>query len=74
MKLFNTFNYNPGGEQENGAAASPNDENQKDSLPPIPEKEEAGKEPMPIIEKIKEALQDWSNKDESDLEDDDTKV
>ncbi len=74
MIHFNTLIYSPGGEHENGTTATPNDDNQKDSSPPIPEKEEPGEEPKPIIEKIREALQDWSNKDESDLEDDDTKV
>jgi len=74
MILFNTLIYSPGGEHENGTAATPNDENQKDSSLPIPEKEEPVKESKPIIETIREALQDWSNKDESDLEDDDTKV
>ncbi len=74
MIPFNTFIYSPGGENENGTAASPNDDNQKDSSPPIPEKGEPVEESKPVIEKIREALQDWSNKDESDLEDDDTKV
>lgn len=74
MIPFNNFNYSPGGEHENGTAASPNNDNQKDSSPPIPEKEEQGEEPKPIIDTIREALQDWSNKDQSDLEDDDTKV
>ena len=74
MIPFNTFNYSPGGEHENGTAATPNDDNQKDSSSPIPEKEEPGEEPKPMIETIREALQDWSNKDQRDLDDDDTKV
>jgi|GEM_PF-1557125 len=74
MVPFNHFNYVPGGEHDNGTAATPNDDNQKDSSPLIPEKGEPVKTSKPMIEKIREALQDWSNKDESDQEDDDTKV
>lgn len=73
MIPFNNFIYSPGGENENGTANSSDSQNQKDSSS-LPEKDESGNDHKSIVDKIKDALQDWSNKDESDQEDDDTKV
>ncbi|MEO5890775.1 MAG: hypothetical protein ABIQ31_11005 [Ferruginibacter sp.] len=71
MTYLNKFIYNPGGENEAGSAGSNNAEEPKENVA-----DTAGgiTEEKPIIEKIKEALQDWSNKDEADQEFDDTRV
>ena len=67
---YKIFLYAPGGENESGSASADNDENVKDESGQIPE----SKEPKTVIQKIKEALHDWSNKDEQDQEFDDTRV
>jgi len=74
MLHLKNVNYWPGGEHENSNTSPRMNEDQKDSASAIPEIKEAGVEHKSVIEKIKDALQDWSNKDERDLEDDDTKV
>ncbi|MEP7143935.1 MAG: hypothetical protein ABI707_13730 [Ferruginibacter sp.] len=72
------FIYSPGGENESGTTASDNNEVQKESANVIPdgkdEKKPEGMEDKPVIEKIREVLQDWANKDEADLDFDDTRV
>ncbi|MES2431014.1 MAG: hypothetical protein V4556_08755 [Bacteroidota bacterium] len=60
----------PGG--ENGSSntsgnSNANDQTDKDS-------NDKKKEDKPFLQKVKEALQDWSNKDEMDTEFDDTRV
>ena len=62
--------YAPGGENENGSIA-PRDEEYKEQNT---EPQEVDKNHKTFIEKIKEALHDWSNKDEQDQKFDDTRV
>lgn len=68
------FIYSPGGENESSNNTSNSNEDQKGSSPQTPENKEEGKEHKTVIQKLKEALKDWSNKDERDQEFDDTKV
>ena len=74
----NPFIYIPGGENENGGAASDDkneQEKEKIETPDVKEEtEEETEEEKPLGEKIKEALQDWSNKDQADQDFDDTRV
>jgi len=70
MTYLQNFIYHPGGENESGGAGKNETSDQDTPTPPEAEKHEA----KPILEKIKEALQDWSNKDEADLQFDDTRV
>ena len=75
MLYFNTFIYNPGDQNEvAGGSASDAKENLKDSSAPDAENIPEKKEHKTVMEKIKEALQDWSDKDERDQEFDDTRV
>ena len=67
------FHY-PGGENENAASTSFSTENQHTSNSPNDESNPDQKEHKTVIEKIKEALQDWSDKDERDQAFDDTRV
>ena len=70
----NPFIYIPGGENENGGAA-PNDKNEQEKEKiETPDVKEETEEEKPLGEKIKEALQDWSNKDQADQNFDDTRV
>ena len=73
MTYLQNFKFYPGGEHE-----SDNSTSQKpDKVPESsknPKDKKAGKGRKSFVEKIKEALQDWSNKDERDLEYDDTRV
>ncbi len=67
------FMYSPGGDSENSSAnPNKNNDDKKDS----PEQPLKGKEEEhpSLIKKVKDALQEWSNKDEEDLEFDDTRV
>ena len=73
MIQFNKFIYSPGGEDGGNTAPDANEE-KKDDSPIIPIKEEGGKHDKTIVEKIREALEDWSEKDEADQEFDDTRV
>lgn len=73
MILLKNFIYSPGGENESGATPSNSNEDQKDSSAQTPESKKEDKE-KPVVQKIKDALQDWSNKDELDQEFDDTRV
>ena len=68
--------YNPGGENESGSSASRNEDLKENSI----EKNEniesniGNKDTKTFMEKVKEALHDWSNKDEQDQKFDDTRV
>ena len=73
MAYLSKFIYSPGGENESGSTAPNSNEDQKESTGKTPEPHE-GKEDKTVIEKIREALHDWSNKDERDQEFDDTRV
>jgi hypothetical protein len=70
MTYLENFMHHPGGENERGGGGKSETSNQNTPTPSADEK----KESKPILEKIKEALQDWSNKDEADLQFDDTRV
>lgn len=72
MNIFNKLMYHPGGENESGTGNS-SVEAQNDLIPDGVNKAEV-KEHKTIMEKIKEALHDWSNKDEQDQAFDDTRV
>ena len=74
MIYLKNFIYSPGGENESGNTTSKSNEDQKDSSGQTPESKGKGKEHKSVVQKIKEALRDWSNKDKSDQEFDDTKV
>ena len=64
------FLYSPGGENEGGSIP---DQNEK-TTEPVPVNNDEEKHQKPLGEKIKEALQDWSNKDQADQDFDDTRV
>lgn len=74
MTHLKQFIYSPGGENESGNKPSNDTEDQKDNIEKPSETKEEGKEHKTVMEKIKEALHDWSNKDERDQEFDDTRV
>lgn len=70
MTYLTKFIYSPGGESEGENPGTPTPTDQKD-----PELNTGdASDQKPVIEKIKDALQDWSNKDEADQEFDDTRV
>lgn len=69
-QLHNYFIYSPGGENETGNDAQDKAPDNKEGGAQAPKKDED----TSIIKKIKDALQDWSNKDEADLDFDDTRV
>ncbi len=71
MKNFIKIIYSPGGENESGNSASDNKEDQQEDAQKTSVNKEEHKT---VVQKIKEALRDWSNKDEADQEFDDTKV
>lgn len=73
MPYLQTFFYSPGGENETGNNTSMNVEDKKDSSAVTPEIK-GEKDDKPVVEKIKEALQEWANKDQQDQEFDDTRV
>ncbi len=72
MKITTNFIYYPGGENESKAANT--DQNAAVNPEKNPSEKIENEEHKSIAEKIKEALQDWSNKDELDQEFDDTRV
>ncbi|MEO6356692.1 MAG: hypothetical protein ABIU77_08995 [Ferruginibacter sp.] len=74
MIQLQKFMYNPGGTDESGAAVPDSNDSQKEADALHAEKKEDGKDHKTVIEKIKDALQDWSDKDEQDQEFDDTRV
>jgi hypothetical protein len=74
MIKFHKFIYSPGGTDESGTAIPDSNDSQKEADALHPEKKEDGKDHKTVIEKIKDALQDWSDKDEQDQEFDDTRV
>ena len=68
--------YNPGGENESGNMA-PRNENQNENSVKDAESldiNEGDKDHKTFMEKVKEALHDWSNKDDQDQKFDDTRV
>ena len=65
--------YNPGGEND-GASPAPLDANEKENSVDNTESNTGDKVPKTFMEKVKEALHDWSNKDEQDQKFDDTRV
>ena len=67
------FMLYPGGEHESDNIASKNPDKEAESSKNRDDKK-TKKGRKSFVEKIKEALQDWSNKDERDLEYDDTRV
>lgn len=71
MKNFIKIIYSPGGENESGNSASDNKEDQQEDAQKTSVNKEEHKT---VVQKIKDALRDWSNKDEADQEFDDTKV
>ena len=73
MIQFIKFIYSPGGEDGSSIAPDANEE-KKDDSPIIPTKEEGEKQDKTIVQKIREALEDWSEKDEEDQEFDDSRV
>ncbi len=67
IQLKNKFIYNPGGENE--GSATPNErEVKKDSTEEVTN----SKDEKSVVDKIKDALQDWSNDDKRETEFDDT--
>jgi hypothetical protein len=70
ITVKNNFLYSPG--RENEGAAVPDQNEKPTETTPADTGEE--KHHKPIVEKIKEALQDWSNKDQADQDFDDTRV
>lgn len=68
-----TLIYNPGGENDRGSTTPP-DENGKDNSVPNTENIEGDKDPKTFMDKVREALHDWSNKDDQDQKFDDTRV
>jgi hypothetical protein len=74
MTNLNYFMFGPGGEHESGKTSSQKPEDNMVDPAKNPEGKEDKEVHKSIKEKIKEALQDWSNKDERDQEYDDTKV
>lgn len=69
IQVKNHFIYNPGGENE-GSATPIDNEHEKDSE----HVEDAAKpnEEESLVDKIKDALQDWSNDDKRETDFDDT--
>ncbi len=61
--------YNPGGENESGSTESGKEISQENTAA-----NEENKDSKTFMEKVKEALHDWSNKDEQDQKFDDTRV
>ncbi len=74
MIQFKNVHYSPGQEHEKGNNTVDTNEGSLNTLPQNPENKKAGKKQPSFLEKIKKALQDWSNKDERDFKYDDTKV
>ncbi len=73
IQLKNFFLYSPGSESEGGNLNESKDDKKTDNPASSLEKEE-GNEKKPLIEKIRDALQDWSNEDQHDQNFDDTRV
>ncbi len=66
--------------KNNRLMRDPDDKNKPADVPQDPKKAEASPEEgasteqEPLIDKVKDALQEWSNKDQADQEFDDTRV
>jgi hypothetical protein len=67
IQVKNHFIYNPGGVNE-GSTAPLDNEHKKDNA----EDTAKPKEEESLVDKIKDALQDWSNDDKRETEFDDT--
>lgn len=70
MKNAIVFQFSPGNETES-ADKFPNEKNRAEYNPQV---EENTKSTKSFFQKLKEALRDWSNKDERDRQYDDTHV
>ena len=68
--------YNPGGENESSNMAPRNEDLKENSIEKTEniESNDTNKDHKTFMEKVKEALHDWSNKDEQDQKFDDTRV
>ena len=68
--------YNPGGENESGNMAPRKEDLNENSVKDTESLDinEGDKDHKTFMEKIKEALHDWSNKDDQDQKFDDTRV
>ncbi|MDO9373510.1 MAG: hypothetical protein Q7T76_03805 [Ferruginibacter sp.] len=74
MKINTQFFLDPGGANEGISRKRTEDDNEiKDTDETTPLIEEDG-DNKTVGEKIKDALQDWSNKDQADQDFDDTRV
>ena len=69
MQLKNYFLFSPGGENEGGKSSSVNDTKEN-----INQSSENKEEQPTLMKKIKKALQEWAEKDQQDLDFDDTRV
>ncbi|UEG50035.1 hypothetical protein LK994_00920 [Ferruginibacter lapsinanis] len=72
IHVINHFAYSPDG--ENGGSSENNDQQKTKVDVSDAEHTEKTKQKKTLWQKIREALQDWSNSDQRDLEYDDTKV
>lgn len=70
MTYLNKLFYAPGGAQDGGTIAPKDEDDQPDKSTKNPDDEDH----KTLGEKVKEALQDWSNKDQQDADFDDTRV
>jgi len=66
------FMYSPGGENEVGGNIPKQNQDEKENVENISDNNE--KEKNTIVDKIKDALQDWSNDDKADEDFDNTQV
>jgi len=71
--VTNYFRHSPDPGGTSGTGNESSTDNNNDATAPV-EKSEEQHEHKPLLEKIKEALQDWSNKDQADQDFDDTRV
>lgn len=74
MKIINTKNFTPGGENESGNGNETMENTQSQKNYATEENKEEHKDHKTVMQKIKEALHDWSVKDEQDQAFDDTRV
>ncbi|MGG9972014.1 hypothetical protein ACQ33O_09500 [Ferruginibacter sp. SUN002] len=72
MQTNNHFIYYPGGGNEGNANTQTTDKIKEELDPNSTNKKE--KEPSSFIKKIKDALRDWAEDDQRDLDFDDTRV
>lgn len=72
--IKNIFLYSPGGGEESGSDTSVDKDLLKETTADGAKENLPEEEDKSLGEKIKEALQDWSNKDQQDQDFDDTRV